>query len=104
MGATKRAGGDGDDFDWMKNADFALETGENTKSTKATGGLNFASEGDTLAEAYEIGFFVMEAEGRTGLFGEEKFKGVGTEVEDGGAEGRVGHKEVKADCLRMGNT
>jgi len=32
------------------------------------------------------------------LFGEEKFKSVGTEIEDGGAEGRVGHREVKADC------
>ena len=50
MGATKRAGGDGDDFDWMKNADFALETGENTKSTKATGGLDFTGEGDAVPE------------------------------------------------------
>ena len=32
------------------------------------------------------------------MFGEEKFKGVGTEVEDGSAVGRAGHKEVKADC------
>jgi len=38
------------------------------------------------------------------LFGEEKFKGVGTEIEDGSAEGRAGHKEVKADCSGMGNT
>ena len=38
------------------------------------------------------------------MFGEEKFKGVGTEVEDGGADGQAGHKEVKADCWGMGNT
>ncbi len=51
-----------------------------------------------MAEAYEIGFFVKDVEGATGLFREEKFKSVGTEIEDGGAEGRVGHREVKADC------
>jgi hypothetical protein len=40
----------------------------------------------------------MDVEGGTGLFGEEKFKGVGAEVEDGGADGRGEHKEVKANC------
>ncbi len=40
----------------------------------------------------------MEAEGGAGLFGEKEFKGVGAEVENGGAAGRAGHKEVKADC------
>jgi len=97
-GKAKSAGGDGDDFAWMKNADFALEAGEESKSASRGSGLDFSSESDTLAEAYGISFFVMEAEGGAGLFGEKEFKGVGAEVEDGGADGRAGHKEVKADC------
>ena len=97
VGATKRAGGDGDDFAWMKNADFALETGEYTKSTKAAGGLDFTGESDAFPKAYGIGFFVVKTEGGAYLFGEEEFKGVGAEVEDGGADGRAGHREVKAD-------
>ena len=97
-GKAKSAGGDGDDFAWMKNADFALEAGEESKSAKAGGRPDFSSEGDTLAKAYWIGFFVMDVEVGTELFGEEKFKGVGTEVENGGADGQAGHKEVKADC------
>ena len=103
-GKAKSAGGDGENFVGMEKEDFTLEAGEESESTKAGGRPNFSSEGDTLAKAYGVGFFVMDVEGGTGLFGEEKFKGVGTEIEDGGAEGRVGHKEVKADCCRMGNT
>ena len=71
VGATERAGGDGDDFAWMKNADFALETGENTKSTKAAGGLDFTGESDAFPKAYGIGFFVVKTEGGAYLFGEE---------------------------------
>lgn len=71
VGATKRAGGDGDDFAWMKNSDFALEMGENTKSTKAVGGLDFTSESDAFPKAYGIGFFVVKTEGGAYLFGEE---------------------------------
>ena len=97
VGATKRAGGDGDDFAWMKNADFALETGEYTKSTKAAGGLDFTGESDAFPKAYGIGFFVVKTEGGAYLFGEKEFEGVGAEVEDGGAKGRGGHREVKAD-------
>ncbi len=97
-GKAKSAGGDGENFVGMEKEDSTLEASEESESAKTGGRPDFSGEGDTLAEAYEIGFFVMEAEGRTGLLGEEKFKGVGTEVEDGGAEGRVGHKEVKADC------
>ena len=97
MGATKRAGGDGDDFAWMKNADFALETGENTKSTKAAGGLDFTGESDAFPKAYGIGFFVVKTEGGAYLFGEEEFESIGTEVEYGGTKGRGGHREVKAD-------
>jgi hypothetical protein len=97
-GKAKSAGGDGENFLGMEKEDFTLEAGKESESTKAGGRPDFSSEGDALAEAYEIGFFVMETEGRTGLFGEEKFKGVRTEIEDSGAEGRVGHKEVKADC------
>lgn len=97
-GKAKSAGGDGENFVGMEMEDFTLESGEESESTSRGSGLDFSREGDALAEAYEIGFFVMEAEGRTGLFGEEKFKGVGTEIEDGGTERRVGHKEVKADC------
>ena len=97
-GKAKSAGGDGENFVGMEKEDFTLEAGEESESTKAGGRPDFSSEGDTLAKAYGIGFFVMDVEGGTGLFGEEKFKGVGTEIEDGGAEERVGHKEVKADC------
>ena len=97
-GKAKSAGGDGENFVGMEKEDFALEASEESESTKAGGRPNFSSEGDTLAEAYGISFFVMEAEGGTGLFGEKEFKGVGAEVEDGGADGRAGHKEVKADC------
>jgi len=97
-GKAKSAGGDGDDFAWMEKEDFALEAGEESKSASRGSGLDFPSESDTLAEAYGISFFVMEAEGGAGLFGEKEFKGVGAEVEDGGADGRAGHKEVKADC------
>ena len=37
--------------------------GGESESTKTGGRPNFSREGDTLAEAYGIGFFVMEAEG-----------------------------------------
>ena len=97
-GKAKSAGGDGENFVGMEKEDFTLEAGEESESTKAGGRPDFSSEGDTLAKAYGIGFFVMDVEGGTGLFGEEKFEGVGTEVEDGGADGRTGHREVKADC------
>ena len=96
-GKAKSAGGDGENFVGMEKEDFTLEAGENTKSTKATGGLNFASEGDAFPEAHGIGFFVVKTEGGAYLFGEEEFEGVGTEVEDGGTKGRGGHREVKAD-------
>jgi hypothetical protein len=97
-GKAQSAGGDGENFIGMEKKDFTLEADEESESTKAGGRTDFSSEGDTLAKAYGIGFFVMDVEGGTGLFGEEKFEGVGTEVEDGGAVGRAGHKEVKADC------
>ena len=101
---AKSAGGDGENFVGMEKEDFTLEACEESESSKAGGRPDFSSEGDTLAKAYGIGFFVMDVEVGTELFGEEKFKGVGTEVEDGSAEGRAGHKEVKADCWGMGNT
>lgn len=97
-GKAQSAGGDGENFIGMEKEDFTLEAGEESESTKAGGRPDFSSEGNTLAKAYGVGFFVMDVEGGTGLFGEEKFKGVGTEIEDGSAVGRAGHKEVKADC------
>ena len=97
-GKAKSAGGDGENFLGMEKEDFTLEAGKESESTKAGGRPDFSSEGDTLAKAYGVGFFVKDVEGGTGLFGEEKFKGVGTEIEDGSAVGRAGHKEVKADC------
>ena len=98
VGKAKSAGGHGENFVRMEKEDFTLKAGEESESTKAGGRPDFSSEGDTLAKAYGIGFFVMDVEGGTELFGEEKLKSVGTEVEDGGADGRAGHKEVKADC------
>ena len=103
-GKAKSSGGDGENFVGMEKEDFTLKAGEESESTSRGSGLDFPREGDTLAETYGIGLFVMKAEGGTGLFGEEKFKGVGTEVENGGADGQAGHKEVKADCWGMGNT
>ncbi len=97
-GKAKSAGGDGENFVGMEKEDFTLEAGKESESTKAGGRPDFSSEGDTLAKAYGVGLFVMEAQGGTGLFGEEEFESVGTEVEDGGADGRTGHREVKADC------
>ena len=97
-GKAKSSGGDGENFVGMEKEDFTLKAAEESESTSRGSGLDFSRKGDTLAKAYGIGFFVMDVEVRTGLFGEEKFKGVGTKIEDGGAEGRVGHKEVKADC------
>ena len=97
-GKAESAGGDGENFFGMEKEDFTLEPGEESESTKAGGRPDFSREGDTLAKAYGIGFFVMDVEGGTGLFGEKKFEGVGTEVEDGGADGRTGHREVKAEC------
>ncbi len=97
-GKAKSAGSDGENFAGMEKEDFTLEAGEESESTKAGGRPDFSSEGDTLAKAYGVGFFVMEAQGGTGLFGEEEFESVGTKIENGGAEGRAGHKEVKADC------
>ena len=75
-GKAKSAGGDGENFVGMEKEDFTLEAGEESESTKASGRPDFSSEGDTLAKAYGVGFFVMDVEGGTGLFGEEKFKGV----------------------------
>ena len=95
---AKSAGGDGENFVGMEKEDFTLEACEESESSKAGGRPDFSSEGDTLAKAYGIGFFVMDVEGGTELFGEEKLKSVGTEVENGGADGQAGHKEVKADC------
>jgi hypothetical protein len=97
-GKAQSAGGDGENFIGMEKKDFTLEADEESESTKAGGRPDFSSEGNTLAKAHGVGFFVMDVEGGTGLFGEEKFKGVGTEIEDGSAVGRAGHKEVKADC------
>ena len=62
-GKAKSAGGDGKNFVGMEKEDFTLEAGEESESTKAGGRPDFSSEGDALAEAYGIGFFVMEAEG-----------------------------------------
>ena len=97
-GKAKSAGGDSKNFVGMEKKNFTLEAGEESERAKAGGRPDFSREGDTLAKAYGIGFFVMDVEGGTGLFGEEKFEGVGTEVEDGGPDGRAGHSEVKADC------
>ena len=97
-GKAKSSGGDGENFVGMEKEDFTLKAGEESESTSRGSGLDFSRKGDTLAKAYGIGFFVMDVEGGTELFGEEKLKSVGTEVEDGGADGRAGHKEVKADC------
>jgi hypothetical protein len=62
-GKAKSTGGDGENFVGMKKEDFTLEASEESESTKAGGRPDFSSEGDALAEAYGIGFFVMEAEG-----------------------------------------
>ena len=62
-GKAKSAGGDGENFVGMEKEDSTLEASEESESTKTGGRPNFSREGDTLAEAYGIGFFVMEAEG-----------------------------------------
>ena len=62
-GKAKSTGGDGENFVGMKKEDFTLEASEESESTKAGGRPDFSREGDTLAEAYGIGFFVIEAEG-----------------------------------------
>ena len=103
-GKAKSSGGDGENFVGMEKEDFTLKAAEESESTSRGSGLDFSRKGDTLAKAYGIGFFVMDVEGGTELFGEEKLKSVGTEVENGGADGQAGHKEVKADCWGMGNT
>jgi len=36
----------------------------------------------------------MNTEGGAGLFGEEELEGVGTQVENGSAEGGFGHRDV----------
>ena len=36
---------------------------------------------------------MVDPQGAAGLFGKEEFEGIGTEVEDGSAEGGLGHRE-----------
>ena len=63
VGKAKSAGGDSKNFVGMEKKNFTLEAGEESERAKAGGRPDFSREGDTLAEAYGIGFFVMEAEG-----------------------------------------
>jgi len=70
------AGGDGDRFVGLEEADFLFELGQKGESASAGGGLESAGKCDTLPEAGGVGFFVVDAEGGAGLFGQKKFEGV----------------------------
>jgi len=76
-----------------KGQDSSLEMGQNAQSPPARGGLQSSGFGDPFAQADGISLFVVDPQGATGLFGEEEFEGIGTEVEDGSAEGGLGHRE-----------
>jgi len=58
--------------------------------------LESAGKCDTLPEAGGVGFFVVDAEGGAGLFGQKKFEGVGAEVEHGTAKRGISHTLFKA--------
>jgi len=62
-GKAKSTGGDGENFVGMEKEDSTLEASEESESAKTGGRPDFSREGDPLAEAYGIGFFVMKAEG-----------------------------------------
>jgi hypothetical protein len=90
------AGGNGDRFVGLEEADFLFELGQKGEGASAGGGLESAGKCDTLPEAGGVGFFVVDAEGGAGLFGQKKFKGVGAEVEHRTAKRGIGHTLVKA--------
>jgi hypothetical protein len=53
--------------------------------------LNATSKGDSFPEADGVGFFVMEAESSSRLFGKQQLESVRAEVEDGAAEREFSH-------------
>ena len=90
------AGGNGDRFVGLEEADFLFELGQKGKGASAGGGLESAGKCDTFPEAGGVGFFVVDAEGGAGLFGQKKFEGVGAEVEHGTAKRGISHTLFKA--------
>ena len=75
----------------LEEADFLFELGQKGEGASAGGGLESAGKCDTLPEAGGVGFFVVDAEGGAGLFGQKKFEGVGAEVEHGTAKRGISH-------------
>ena len=90
------AGGDGNRFVGLEEADFLFELGQKGEGASAGGGLESAGKCDTFPEADGIRFFMMNPQGGAGLFGKEKFEGVGAEIEHGTAKRGIGHTLVKA--------
>jgi hypothetical protein len=75
----------------MKGTNPSLEKGHLAKGAMAGSGLNATSKGDSFPEADGVGFFVMEAESSSRLFGKQQLESVRAEVEDGAAEREFSH-------------
>jgi hypothetical protein len=75
----------------MKGTNPSLEKGHLAKGSTAGSRLDATSKGDSFPKAHGVGFFVMEAKSGSRLFGKQKLKGVGTEVEDGAAKRGISH-------------
>jgi len=75
---------------------FTLKLPKNGQGTAPSGGLKAAGQSHSLPETDGIRFFMMNPQGGAGLFGKEKFEGVGAEIEHGTAKRGIGHTLVKA--------
>lgn len=91
-GTAQRAGADGHHLIGAKGANLAVQGGDLAQSAAAGERVNPLGQGNTLAEADGVSFFVVNSKGRADLFGEQKLEGIGAEVEDGTAKGEIGHR------------
>ena len=91
-GTAQRAGADGHHPIGAKGANLALQGGDLAQSAAAGERVNPPGQGNSLAEADGVSFFVVNSEGRADLLGEQEFEGIGAEVEHGTAKGEIGHR------------
>jgi len=75
----------------VKGAYFTLKLAKNGQGTALSGGLKTAGQCHSLPETDGIRLFMMNPQDGADLFGKEKFKCVGPEVEDGAAEREISH-------------
>lgn len=91
FGASQGSGTDSDNLSRVKGTNLSLEEGDLAKGAAAGGGLNATGKGDSFPEANGVGFFVMEAESSSRLFGKQQLESVGAKIEDGAAKREFSH-------------